>query len=209
MEGKHPMCMYYWSWWGNWTPKYGVCITGVGRKTPNVYVLLELCMYYPWSEYKGRWEGIRLCLKDIKCISSNVYVLLELVGKTSKYVCITGVGRKTPNVYGGGGGLPMCINVCIACITGVGGKNITWTQKKPPDVYVLLELVGCKTSNVYVLLELEGKHPMCMYYWSGKNTQICMYYWSWKENTQCVLYYWSWWENTLELEGKHPICTGV
>ena len=47
--------MYYWSWKEN---TQCVCITGVGRKT------------------------------------SNVYVLLELVGKTPKYVCITGVGGR-------------------------------------------------------------------------------------------------------------------
>jgi endonuclease III len=67
-------------------------------------------MFY-WS-WKANTQCV--CITGVGRKTSNVYVLLELVEKTPKYVCITGVGRKTPNVY--------------------------------------------------VLLELEGKHPMCMYY---------------------------------------------
>ena len=110
-----------------------VCITGIGgKKHPNVYVLLELGVNTPC-----------VCITGVGRKTPNVYVLLELVENTPKYVCITGVGRKTPKY--------VCItgrkkNTQCVCITGVGGRK--------------------KTPNVYVLLELEGKHPMCMYYWS-------------------------------------------
>jgi hypothetical protein len=79
------------------------------------------------------------------------------------------------------------------CITGVGGKNT-------PNVYVLMVLLGKKTTRCVCITGVGGKkHPMCMYYWS------------WKENTQCVcitgvgrktpnVYV------LLELEGKHPMC---
>jgi hypothetical protein len=69
-----------------------------------------------------------------------VYVLLELVEKTPKYVCITGVGRKTPNVYvllELEGKHPMCMYYW------------SWWEKHP-NMYVLLELVG-ETYHVYVL----------------------------------------------------------
>ena len=85
------ICMYYWSWKKN---TQCVCITGVGRKTSNVYVLLELVKKTPKcvciTGVGGRntpcvcitheanikdddhvFTLSRLCLKDIKCISSR------------------------------------------------------------------------------------------------------------------------------------------